>query len=456
MQISELVAAQREYYHTGATRPLAFRAEALFKLEQAIRLHEQEIANALYNDLGKCSAESYMSEVGMVLDEVRYARRNLCRFAKDQRVKTPLAQFYAKSFRTAEPYGVVLVMSPWNYPFLLTLDPVIGAIAAGNTVVVKPSAYSPSTAELLAQLFAGLFDPAYVGVITGGRRENAALLDERFDYIFFTGSVSVGKLVMEKAAANLTPVTLELGGKSPCIVDKTANLKLAAKRIVFGKYLNGGQTCVAPDYLLVEQSVKNELLGYLKMYITECYGPDPLQNPAWNRVVNRKHFDRLCGLMNSGSLAAGGRTNPDRLQIEPTILDDVSPEDPVMKEEIFGPILPILTYQTRAEAADFVRARPKPLAFYLFTTDPAAERFFFDRCSFGGGCVNDTIVHLATTAMPFGGVGESGMGCYHGRYSFDTFTHWRSVLKKSNALDLPVRYPPYDEKKERLLHWVLK
>lgn len=455
MEIAKLVESQHAYFKTGATRPVAARLAALRQLEQAIRLHEKEICNALCNDLGKSDFESYMCEIGLVLDEIRFQQKHLARFARPRRVKTPMAQFKATSFVSPEPYGVVLVMSPWNYPFMLTLDPVIGAIAAGNCVVIKPSAYSASTSDLLGQLFAGLFQQEFVAVVPGGRAENTALLEQKFDYIFFTGSVEVGKLVMEKASRNLTPVTLELGGKSPCIVDETANLKLAAKRIVFGKYLNVGQTCVAPDYLFVHESVKDHLVGYLKMAITECYGAKPLENRDYGRIVNQKHFERICGLMEGEKILAGGETQPEKLRIAPTILGDITPESPVMQEEIFGPILPVMTYRDLSEVADYVSAHPKPLAFYFFTTSRAHEEYLLSRCSFGGGCINDTIIHLATTAMPFGGVGASGMGSYHGKASFDTFTHYRSIVKKANWVDLPIRYQPYDEKKEKLLRMFL-
>lgn len=456
MSIEQLVAAQKAFFNTGATRDAAYRRSALAALRQALTEREADICAALKADLHKSPFESYMCEVGLVRSELDYMEKHLERLMRTRRVKTPLAQFPARSFVVPEPLGVALVMSPWNYPFMLALDPLVGAIAAGSCAVLKPSAYTPATSRILKELLESCFAPEYIAVVEGGRAENEALLEQKFDYIFFTGSVAVGKLVMEKAARWLTPVTLELGGKSPCIIDKTANLPLAAKRLAFGKYLNAGQTCVAPDYVLAHKDVRDELLALLEREITAFYGSDPLSCPDYGRIVNEKHFRRLMGLMDSGRVVCGGTGNAETLQIAPTVLADVSPDSPVMAEEIFGPVLPVLTYDSLDEAVAFVNARPKPLALYLFTTDKAAERRVLRDCSFGGGCVNDTIIHLATSDMGFGGVGESGMGSYHGKLSFNTFTHYKSIVKKSNRLDLPIRYQPYTEKKERLLRLFLK
>ena len=354
-----------------------------------------------------------------------------------------LANFPSSARAVFEPYGVVLVMSPWNYPFMLCMEPVIGAIAAGNCCVVKPSAYSPATSAVIHTILSEVFPPEYVAVVEGGRAENAALLEQRFDYIFFTGGVTVGRLVMEKAAVHLTPVTLELGGKSPCIVTADCDLKVAARRIVFGKFLNCGQTCVAPDYLLVDQSVKEPLLALIQKEIARQYGPDPLANPDYGKIINRKHFDRLCGLIDPAKVVCGGQTQPDALRIAPTLLDHVQPGDAVMQEEIFGPLLPVLTYKSLDEAAQFIQSREKPLALYLFTRNRKAERLFAEYVSFGGGCVNDTIMHLSVPSLGFGGVGRSGMGSYHGRKSFETFSHEKSILKKPFWPDLPLRYQPY-------------
>ena len=454
--IHKLIEKQRAYFYSNETLNIEKRIHALKKLKTCIQKNEAEIATALEADLGKSNFESYMCETGLVLSEISYMLKHIRRFTREKRVHTPLSQFHSRSFTKPGPYGVVLIMSPWNYPFLLSLDPLIDAIAAGNTVILKPSAYSPNTSKLIEKMIRECFSPEMVAVVTGGRAENTSLLEEHFDYIFFTGGIAVGKLVMEKAARWLTPVTLELGGKSPCIIDQTADLPLAAKRLAFGKYLNAGQTCVAPDYVLVHRDVHDGLLALLAGEIAAFYGSDPLACPDYGRIVNEKHFHRLMGLMDSGRVVCGGTGSAETLQIAPTVLADVSPDSPVMSEEIFGPVLPVLAYESLDEAVAFVNARPKPLALYLFTTDKAAERRVLRDCSFGGGCINDTIIHLATSDMGFGGVGESGMGSYHGKLSFDTFTHYKSIVKKSNRLDLPVRYQPYTKEKERMLRRVLK
>lgn len=397
-----------------------------------------------------------MCEIGMTLSELSFVEKRLAGWMRDRTHPTPLAQFPARSFTLREPYGVVLVMSPWNYPFLLTMDPLIGAIAAGNCCVVKPSAYSPATSAVIRDILSECFPPELVAVVEGGRTENQALLDQKFDYIFFTGGVEVGKEVMAKAARHLTPVTLELGGKSPCIVDSTARLDLAAKRIVFGKLLNCGQTCVAPDYVLIDRRVKDRFLAHLRKWTAAMYGSDALDNQGYVRMVNKKHFDRVMGLIDPDKVVFGGKGDPDTLKIQPTVLDNVSPEDAVMQEEIFGPVLPVLTFDGVQEALDFVNARPHPLALYLFSQDKKTQRLFLRRAPFGGGCVNDTIIHLATSRMPFGGVGNSGMGGYHGRASFDTFSHVKSVVQKSARVDLPIRYAPYTPMTDKLLRLFLR
>ena len=455
MDIQALVTAQRAYFKTGATLPLSARRGALQRLRAAMKAHETDITAALKADLNKSPAESYMCEVGLTLSELTFVERRLARWMKDRPHLTPLAQFPARSFTVSEPYGVVLIMSPWNYPFLLTMEPLIGAIAAGNCCVVKPSAYSPATSAVIRDILSQCFPPEYVAVVEGGRAENQALLDQKFDYIFFTGGTAVGKEVMSKAAKHLTPVTLELGGKSPCIVDATARLELAAKRIVFGKLLNCGQTCVAPDYLLIDRRVKDRFLAHLRKQISLQYG-SPLDNNGYVRMVNRKHFDRVMGLIDPSKVVLGGGSDPNSLKIQPTVLDGVSPEDPVMQEEIFGPVLPVLTFDRVEEALEFVNARPRPLALYLFSREKRVQELFLRRASFGGGCINDTIIHLATSRMPFGGVGNSGMGGYHGRASFDTFSHRKSIVKKSPWIDLPVRYAPYTPVKNQLLRLFLR
>lgn len=453
MGIEEIVKNQHKYYMSGATRPLEFRLESLRKLQQAVRDNEKQICDALLKDLNKQPFESYMAEIGMVLDEVKFHIRHLPGWIKNKRVPTPLAQFHAVSFISPEPYGVALIMSPWNYPILLCLDPLIGAISAGNCAVVKPSAYTPATSQVIADIVSAIYPPDYITVVQGGRQENTALLDQKFDTIFFTGSVSVGKVVMEAAAKHLTPLTLELGGKSPAIVDASADLKLAAKRIAFGKLLNGGQTCVAPDYVLVEASVRDKLVRNFKEVLDELFPNGDYSDHV--RIVNERHYQEKKALLEGQTIAFGGVFDDERHTLEPTVLIDVDPESAVMQEEIFGPILPVLTWNKLDEAIDFVRNRPKPLALYLFTGKKDSEKKVLDSCSFGGGCINDTVIHLATSHMGFGGVGHSGMGSYHGKQSFDTFTHHRSIVRKSTWLDLPFRYPPADDKKLRLIRWFL-
>lgn len=456
MDIETTVASQHAWFAEGHTLPLAFRHEALAKLKASIRNHEAEINDALYQDLGKCPTETYMCETGMTLAELSFMDSHLDRWSKPHHVPSPLAQFHASSFTVHDPYGVVLIMSPWNYPFMLTMEPLIGALACGNCAVVKPSAYSPATSAIIRTIVRECFPPEYVEVVEGGREENKALLNQNFDYIFFTGGVTVGKEVMRKAAEHLTPVTLELGGKSPVFIDHTANLKLAARRLAFGKLLNCGQTCVAPDYLLIEESIEEPFLDCLKAEFAKMYGNDPLNNRNYVHMINRKHYDRVLGLIDPQKIYVGGHGNPDTLHIEPTILRHVSAEDAVMQEEIFGPLLPVLTVRSVEEAIAFINARPHPLACYLFTSSKEVENRFLREVPFGGGCINDTIIHLATSRMGFGGVGNSGMGSYHGKKSFDTFSHEKSIVKKHTWMDLPVRYAPYSELQEKLLRFFLK
>jgi len=449
-----LIARQREYFESGATRPLSFRMEALRKLQKALRDNEKLIASAMRADLNKTPFETYMTETGIVLDEIRFHLKHLPRWVRIKTVRTPITQFHAKSFIIPEPRGIALIMSPWNYPLQLCLVPLVGAISAGCCAVVKPSAYAPAVSGVIAKILGVIFPPEYIAVVEGGREQNSALLEEVFDYIFFTGSVEVGRTVMEAAAKHLTPVTLELGGKSPVIVDETANLKLAARRIAFGKVLNAGQTCVEPDYLLIHESVKERFLEEYRKALGEFFpGGDMSDLPT---IISEKHFRRVTRLLKDGKAVIGGGYDEIRRFIEPTVLTDVTPDSPIMQEEIFGPILPLLTYTSLDECIRFIRSRPKPLALYLFTENRAAEKKILDTCSFGGGCVNDTIIHLANPLMGFGGVGHSGMGSYHGKLSFDTFTHYRSMVKKYTWVDLPVRYHPYTEQKFKMLRRLLK
>ena len=454
--IHSIIMAQRNFFQSGSTLDVDFRIQSLQKLKVCILKYESEIHDAIRKDLGKSDFESYMCETGLTLSEISYMLKHIHSFAKEKRVPTPLAQFHSRSYRKPSPHGVVLIMSPWNYPFLLTMEPLVDALAAGNTAVLKPSAYSPHTSDLICRMIGECFSPDYVSVVTGGRSENTCLLNEHFDYIFFTGSQSVGKEVMSKAARYLTPVTLELGGKSPCIVDKSANLKLAAKRIVFGKYLNCGQTCVAPDYIYCDASIKDSLLKELQHQIRRQYGKHPLNNANYGKIINKKHFQRICSLIDPQKVIVGGETNPTRLQIAPTIMDQVTFGDAVMGQEIFGPVLPVLTYQTLDEAISQIQSMPHPLALYLFTSSQDAVRKVTSKCGFGGGCVNDTIIHLATSEMGFGGFGESGMGSYHGKSGFDTFSHYKSIVDKKTWLDLPMRYQPYRSLHNRLIHLFLK
>lgn len=455
-EIRQILEKQHRLFQEGATLPVSFRLSQLQKLKDGIRRYEEKLDQALEADLGKSRMESYMCEIGLTLSELTWMQKHLRSLVREKRVATPLAQFAARSFRSPSPYGTVLIMSPWNYPVLLTLGPLIDAIAAGNTVVIKPSAYAEHTSAVLKEMLKECFPSEYVAVVTGGRAENKALLEQRFDKIFFTGGKTVGREVLRHAAEYLTPVTLELGGKSPCIVDRSAKIPLAAKRIVFGKYLNCGQTCVAPDYILCDRTVSDELILALQKEITTQFGEDPLKNPDYGKIINRKHYDRIMGLIDPDKVVCGGCGDGQSLRIAPTIMKNVTFSDTVMGEEIFGPVLPILNYDTLEEAINIVEEHPHPLALYLFSEDKGAQKKVLELCHFGGGCINDTIIHLATSAMPFGGVGESGMGGYHGKTGFETFSHFRSIVDKKTWMDLPIRYQRYSRMKERLLRVFLR
>lgn len=454
--ISDIVERQRTFFRTEKTLDLPYRRQALLALQEAIRSHEDAINAALQSDLGKSAAETYMCETGMTLSELSYMLSHMNRFARRKHVLSPLAQFPSDSFTVRDPYGVVLIMSPWNYPFMLCMEPLIGALAAGNCCVLKPSAYAPATSRVIEEIVSACFPPEYVAVIHGGRQENQALLNQTFDYIFFTGGVTVGKEVMRHAAEQLTPVTLELGGKSPCIVDATAKLDVAARRLAFGKLLNCGQTCVAPDYLLIDRRIKDAFLDRLRHHMEHMYGSDALQNDGYVHMINRKHFERVCGLIDPAKVVYGGRSDPETLRIQPTIMDNVTGEDAVMQEEIFGPVLPVIPYDRIEDALAFVRDRPHPLALYLFSEDRALQNRVLKTLAFGGGCINDTIIHLATSRMGFGGVGNSGMGSYHGKKSFDTFSHEKSIVSKSTRIDIPTRYAPYSRLQEKMLRLFLR
>lgn len=456
-EIKALLDGQKKLYKSGVTLPAKFRINALKTLYRAIKKRESEICDALCEDLGKSTQESYMCEIGMALSEISYMLRHVKKFSKRRRVKTPLAQFHAKSYVQPIPYGNVLIMSPWNYPFLLTVGPLANALAAGNTAIVKPSAYSRATSGIVDKIIKECFTPDYVATVTGGRAENAALLTEKFDFIFFTGSGAVGKEVLRHAAENLTPTVLELGGKSPCIVDSSADIKLAARRIVFGKYLNCGQTCVAPDYVLCAKDVKDEFIKAAIAEIKRQFGDDPVKNRDYGKIINEKHYARLCGLIDKEKVVFGGDAYPNGCKISPTVMDNVTWDDAVMGEEIFGPIMPIISFDDFDAEIDKLKNRDKPLALYLFTSNKKQIKRVTEELSYGGGCINDVIIHLATSHMSFGGVGESGMGSYHGKAGFDAFTHYKSVVDKKTWIDLPVRYRPYDSKfYKRLLRFFLK
>ena len=455
-EIKDILQQQNHFFSSGKTIQAEFRLKQLESLKEAMIRHEADLAAALKEDLGKSRMESYMCEIGLTLSELTWMQKHLRSLMRSKRVSTPAAQFAAKSFRSPSPYGTVLIMSPWNYPVLLTLDPLIDAIAAGNTAVVKPSAYAPCTFNVMKTMIEECFPAHYVAVVDGGRAENQALLQQRFDMIFFTGGKTVGREVLRHAAEYLTPVTLELGGKSPCIVDSTAKIRLAAKRIVFGKYLNCGQTCVAPDYILCDKRIRDELITAILAEIEKQFGKEPLKNPNYGKIINEKHFERILGLINGEKLVYGGQSEPESLRIAPTVLNNITWDDAVMGEEIFGPLLPILTFDTLDEALDTVESHPHPLALYFFSEDKAAQKKVLDTCRFGGGCINDTIIHLATSDMPFGGVGESGMGSYHGRGGFETFSHYRSIVDKKTWMDLPIRYQKYTGLKEKMMRMFLK
>ncbi len=443
------------YYDSGATLSYASRKAVLLKLRQTLKKWEGKLNEAVFLDLSKTAFENYETELGLTLSEITHTLRHLKKWMKPDRVSTPLAHFPSSSYILKQPKGVVLIMSPWNYPLLLSLTPLVAALSAGCCVVLKPSRYSENTSRVLKDMFDSEFDERLVKVFEGGHEANTQLLEIRWDHIFFTGSPNVGKVVMQVAAKNLTPVTLELGGKSPCIVDGTTSLRTAAVRLAWGKFLNAGQTCVAPDYLLIDRKYKDAFIEELRKTADRMY-PGGCKNKDLGKIINRKHFDRLSCLLEGQKIVYGGDKDEKTLKIAPTILDDVSPESPVMNEEIFGPVLPVLTYDNFDDAIRFIKKREKPLALYIFSKDKAHIKAVQDGITYGGGCVNDTVVHLSNPNMPFGGVGYSGMGSYHAKQGFDTFTHEKSTLRKALWLDIPVRYAPYNEKLVKVLKLLLK
>lgn len=451
MTTSQILQSQREYFLTGETKNIKFRIRQLKNLRKAILDNEQNIYNALKTDLGKTEIESYMCEFALVINEIDYMLKHIKSFSKPKRVHTEIANFPAKAYTLPSPKGNVLIMSPWNYPFMLTMEPLVDAIAAGNTAIVKPSAYSKATSQLIFDIISKTFEPKYIASILGGREANQDLLTLKFDHIFFTGSKAVGHEVLKSAEKNITTVTLELGGKSPCIVDKSAKIPLSAKRIVFGKFMNVGQTCVAPDYILVHESVKDQLLNELVLQIKRQYGEHPLDDENYGKIISEKHFDKLISLLEGQNIYYGGKANRQTLKIEPTIVVDPKLDSPIMTEEIFGPIIPVVTYSTYEEALEIIRRNDTPLATYIFSQNKNTINFFENSVQFGGGCINDTIMHLITPRLAFGGVGESGMGAYHGKRGFDTFSHHKSIINKSTKMDVPLRYRPHSKFKKKMI-----
>lgn len=447
-----LLEQQRSYFARGATLSLDFRIKQLKLLKSLLQQHESDITEALKRDLNKSSTEAILSEIILVTDEIDFIIKHLKNWIRPQKVSTPFPTLWpGKSYIHSEPYGSVLIIGPWNYPFMLIMSPLIGAIAAGNCAVVKPSEIANHTQDIILKLINEHFPPEYIVAVKGGHDEVTQLLQEKFDYIFFTGGTQIGKIIMEAAAKHLTPLTLELGGKSPCIVDESANLDFAARRIAWAKTTNAGQVCIAPDYLYVHRKNKDAFIEKLKNTIQQFYGDDAETSSSYGRIINRKHFDRLSALMQNGKIIFGGKTNADNLYIAPTFIENLSWDDPIMQEEIFGPLLPIIPYDNIEEVIHHVKARSKPLALYLFTQDKNNEQKILDHISFGGGCVNDCIMHVANVNLPFGGVGMSGMGNYHGKFSFETFSHRKSIYKKTMCFDLKLEYPPYSAKK---LWWI--
>lgn len=440
--MQQLIARQRQYFETGATRSVAWRIEQLRKLKEAIKAHEAELLAALKTDLGKSAFEAYTSEVGFTCDEINHAVRHVETWARPMRVSTPLLHQPGSSRIIPQPKGVSLIIGPWNYPFQLLFSPLVGSIAAGNTAVLKASEIAPATAAAIAALIKATFSPEFCAVVEGGVPETTELLKERFDHIFFTGSIPVGRIIMRAAAEHLTPVTLELGGKSPCFVDKDIDVKVTARRIVWGKFYNAGQTCVAPDYLLVHEAVKAPLLVAMKACVSEFFGENPQASPDYGRIVSERHFDRLKSFV-TGDVVIGGDADRATRYLAPTVIDNATMADKVMEDEIFGPVLPILSYKTLDEAIRIAKERPNPLACYVFTNDRNVEDRVVTEVPFGGGCVNNALIHLANPNMPFGGIGQSGMGGYHGKDSFDVFSHRKSVTKTPMAIDIKLKYPPY-------------
>lgn len=452
--IQDLIQSQRLFFTEHITREIPFRLCALDRLQEGIRKYEPELTEALWNDLGKSAFESYASEIGLILREIKSAKKHLAGWSKEKKCPTPLFMAGSKSFVHPEPYGVVLIIAPWNYPVQLTLSPLIGAIAAGNCAIVKPSPDAPCTSDVLTRLIDECFESEYIAVTATDAHTTEMLLQERFDYIFYTGGVRFGKSVMEAAARHLTPVTLELGGKSPCIVDDDADLPVAARRIVWGKLLNCGQTCVAPDYLMVHSTIKDRLIDAIRQEIARQYGEDPRLSPDYPRIVNRRHIDRLLPLLKDGDIVCGGTADPDERYIAPTLIENVRPGSPLLTDEIFGPILPVIPFDDIDDCVEYINTHEKPLALYYFTQSKKRARYMIQHTSSGGVCINDTISHVVNSDLPFGGIGNSGIGQYHGRYSFETFSHPKSVVKTTTAFNIGLKFAPYAQKLRTLKKWL--
>ena len=434
-----------------------YRKKKLTQLLNTIITQEDAIIEALYKDFKKPAFEGVLTETNYVISELKETIKNIQKWAKPERVLPSILNFPSTDFIYKEPYGKVLIIAPWNYPFQLAFCPLIAAVAAGNQVTVKPSELTPNTSKIIAKIIKDTFDENHIKTVEGGIEIAQELLSKRWDYIFFTGSVAVGKIVAKAAAENLTPVTLELGGKNPCIVDETANLKLAAKRIVWGKFINAGQTCIAPDYILVSEKVKSKFVDYLKAEINHAYGENPELSLDFARIVNKKNWNRLVKMLDNENIIFGGITNPKDWFITPTLLDEPKLESLVMQDEIFGPILPLLSFQTDSEISTIINRYDKPLSLYVFSENKLFIKKIIQEYSFGGGCINDTVVHFSNNRLPFGGVGMSGIGAYHGQLSFDIFSHKKAIVKKANWLDLPIRYAPYKEKLKsirKFLKWL--
>jgi aldehyde dehydrogenase (NAD+) len=443
--VGSIIQNQREFFQTGKTKDVNFRIQQLKTLKQAIIEHQQSIVEALQGDLHKAEVETYITEISIV-KEIDYAIKHLHNWSKPKKAAVSWDFFSYSAKIYPEPLGVVLIIGPWNYPFQLIISPLIGAIAAGNCAIIKPSEIASHTSDVIAKMIAKHFDPAYITVVEGGVEASQKLLAEKFDHIFFTGGTAVGKIIMAAAAKYLTPVTLELGGKSPCIVDTDINLEHTVKRITWGKFINAGQTCIAPDYLLVNKTIKKDLIDGLEKSLKEFYGDNPANSPDYARIISQKHFERLVNFLKDGEVIIGGENQPSERYIAPTVVDHVSLEDSVMQEEIFGPILPMIEYTDIAEAIALINSRPKPLALYLFSQNKNLQKRVLQETSSGGVCINDTVMQVGVSSLPFGGVGDSGIGNYHGKASFDTFSHNKSVLKNSFWLDLKWRYAPYQGK----------